>query len=110
MTTAALSHSRRFSMEKMVRLKNGSEVLNALVESVCGSLELLGELRPAWCVEFVYFCKDPRSRLSPEAYEYLKKYSFIRSDGEIYPSIRNIVISRFETEGNGRIIRLDPLL
>ena len=83
----------------LVKLKNGSEGVKALVSITMMSLESLIETNPVAFYELVMKCRDVNHRFFGNTGEVLQKLSLVQTDGNVHDSIRNIVSSAVDGDG-----------
>lgn len=80
-------------MLKPIRLKNGSEEPNLLVNFISNRLAKLLNENPIPFYELVSLCRNPSHELYEVSGEVLKSQRFVEPDGTVTESIRNIVLS-----------------
>lgn len=78
---------------KTVKLKNGSEELEALVITIMRILQSLHQQQPIALYEAVMVARDPTHKPWGNTGKVLKKYTLLGADGRMHGSIRNIVLS-----------------
>ena len=89
---------------KTVQLRNGTSEAKPLVWAVYYTLEALFARDPVVFHELVKLARNPRHKLWGDTAELLKNLSFIKEDGIMHDSVRNIVLAA--SEGDGLQMRL----
>jgi hypothetical protein len=89
---------------KIVRLKNGAEEADLLVGVVMAHLYDLMDSNPVAFYELVLLCRDPNHKLFGNTPDVLRDSGFVRPDGQVHDSIRNVVLSGVTRDGLDMIL------
>ena len=81
---------------EMIKLRNGTEEVKSLVWVVYHTLESLFFDDPMAFYELVQLARNPQHKLWGNTAELLKNLNFIKEDGTMHDSIRNIILSASE--------------
>lgn len=81
-----------------VKLKNGTEEVEVLVQTTMIALENVVNTNPIAAYELVELCKDASHKPFGNAGDILEDLSLV-NNGQVHTSIKNIVLSAFEGEG-----------
>jgi len=85
--------------EEKIKLKNGSEEIDSLVAATLSSIYAL-LMENSGVLHYLFKkCKDDNYNIPPEAVEILKDKALLEESGSVHSSIRNIVLSAFEVDG-----------
>ena len=84
---------------QLVKLKNGSEELDGLVNATYTALGLLYEKNPAVVYELVMKCRDRNHKLFGQSGQDLVDLNLLQPDQQPHQSVRNIVLSAVKGDG-----------
>ncbi|MCK9186017.1 hypothetical protein M0P48_01095 [Candidatus Gracilibacteria bacterium] len=88
-------------------LKNGGEVAKSIVTTTMIALRRLLDENPVAVYELVMKCRDPKHELFGDTGEVLKRYALIQGSGEVYSTVKDVVLSSVD-EVNMKLV--SPLL
>ncbi len=83
----------------VVKLKNGAEEAEVLVETIMLSIHRLWDEELIIGYELVMKCRDRNHKFFGIAGKKLAELGLVSPDGDIHDSIRNIVVSAFVGDG-----------